>query len=294
MAPISELSHLMNPLASSSQLEISSSQLDGVSRGLEDSIRYQTMLLLQAAGVLLRLPQELIIQAMVIQQRFWVGSDGGSMLEHDAMDVASAVLYLTAKISNHVVSPRQVITAFAFLNFVRPNYELTALHPDITVLVESQYEVRRQLLYEIESQVLRVLGFQIHAVAPHSLCINYLQALDTFPSQGGSQLAQRAFKHLNSAVLSPQLLYLTHQPSTLAASAIYLAARELDTKLPETEWWEVFDVDREELGFLAVALLSLKGFAQREREYWGKRRVPLTVEDLQAEIERRHMLELGT
>ena len=65
------------------QLEATSSQLDGVPRDLEDSIRYRTMLLLQAAGILLRLPQELIAQSMVVQQRFWAGPDGGSMLEHD-------------------------------------------------------------------------------------------------------------------------------------------------------------------------------------------------------------------
>jgi hypothetical protein len=59
------------------------------------------------------------------------------------------------------------------------------------------------------------------------------------------------------------------------------------------EWWEVFDVDREELGFLVVALTSVEGFVVREREVWGKKKVPLTVADLQVEIERRKMLEAG-
>lgn len=63
--------------------------------------------------------------------------------------------------------------------------------------------------------------------------------------------------------------------------------------LPDVEWWEVFDVDREELGFLVVALTSVEGFAAQEREVWARRKVPLTVLDLQAEIERRSMLEAG-
>lgn len=81
---IAEPSHLNNPLATSLQLETSSSQLDGVARGIEDSMRYQTARLTQTAGVLLRLPQEIIAQSIVVLQRFLVGPDGGSMLEHDA------------------------------------------------------------------------------------------------------------------------------------------------------------------------------------------------------------------
>lgn len=84
MAPISELSHLANSLAASSQLETSATQLDGVPRDLEDSVRFETVRLLQAAGILLRLPQEVIAQTIVILYRFWSGPDGGSMLEHDS------------------------------------------------------------------------------------------------------------------------------------------------------------------------------------------------------------------
>lgn len=84
MTPITNLSHLANPIVTSTQLEVSATQLDGVSRDLEDSIRFESARLLQAAGVLLRLPQELIAQSITILYRFWTGADGGSMLEHDA------------------------------------------------------------------------------------------------------------------------------------------------------------------------------------------------------------------
>jgi hypothetical protein len=83
------------------------------------------------------------------------------------------------------------------------------------------------------------------------------------------------------------MLYLTHQPPQLATAAIYLAAREVGIKLPEVEWWEVFDTDREELGFMCVGMLSVDGFAQREREKWEGSRVPMGVEDLLAALKRR-------
>lgn len=37
-----------------------------------------------------------------------------------------------------------------------------------------------------------------------------------------------------------------------------MAARETDTKLPEGSWWEVFDCEREELGFLCLGMGSLE------------------------------------
>jgi hypothetical protein len=94
-------------------------------------------------------------------------------------------------------------------------------------------------------------------------------------------------EHLNTALLSPQMLYLTHQPPQLATAAIYLAAREVNIKLPEVEWWEVFDTNREELGFLCVGMLSVEGFAQQEREKWVGRKVPMNVEAVELELKRR-------
>ena len=141
-----------------------------------------------------------------------------------------------------------------------------------------------------EAQILRKLGFQIHAATPYTLCINYLQALDVLGKTRGNEVARRAFAHLNTALLSPQLLYLTDQPSSLATAAIYLAAREVGIKLPGVEWWEVFDVDREELGFLVVAMLSMEGFALEEQRKWGAKRIPMTVDEVEGELESRRIL----
>lgn len=68
------------------------------------------------------------------------------------------------------------------------------------------------------------------------------------------------------------MLYLTHQPSSLATAAIYLAARETGVKMPDFEWWEVFDCEREELGFLVVGMRSLEGLIKSfEEKEWVKK-----------------------
>ena len=85
MAEVSkETSHLWNALATPAQLAHSNSQNDGVQPDLERSILFAGARLTQAAGIPLRLPQDVIAQAVVIYQRFWLGQYGGSLQEHDA------------------------------------------------------------------------------------------------------------------------------------------------------------------------------------------------------------------
>jgi hypothetical protein len=104
MAPTTtQSSQLANPLASTAQLSSSGSQLDGVPADLEDSIRFAGASLTQAAGILLRLPQEIIAQAVIIFTRFWVGPEGGSLTEYST-EVPS--LPSNSFISNYSNIPR--------------------------------------------------------------------------------------------------------------------------------------------------------------------------------------------
>ncbi|KEQ78698.1 hypothetical protein M438DRAFT_285229 [Aureobasidium pullulans EXF-150] len=290
MAPVIGLSHITNPLATPYQLQNTASELDRIPGDLEVSIRFEGSRLIQAAGVLLHLPQELIAEAIIIFARFWLGPEGGSLAEYHAKDVIAASVYLVTKPSAHPVSPRRLLSVLAYLNKVRPSLDIESaskVAPEDCFLSEGSYQDGRLALIHTEAQMLRILGYQTHVSLPYAICINYLQALDVFTTtENGQALAKKAFAHLNSALFSPQLLYLTHQPPSLATAAIYLAAKNIGVKLPGEEWWEVFDVDREELGFLVVALISMEGFIAEETQKWSKTKVPLTLEDVQAWIDK--------
>jgi hypothetical protein len=73
------LQHLSNALATPEQLSSSSSSIDGVTPDLEASLRFAGAQLTHAAGILLRLSQDIIAQAIVTFTRFWIGPEGGSM-----------------------------------------------------------------------------------------------------------------------------------------------------------------------------------------------------------------------
>jgi hypothetical protein len=167
--------------------------------------------------------------------------------------------------------------------------------PESYYLSESSYITFRNRILNIEGHILHATGFTMHISLPHPLAITYLQALDMFgssqPKGAGPRVAQRAIEYLNTALLSPQMLYLTHQPNALATAAIYLAARDVGAKLPGVEWWEVFDTDREELGFLALGMKSLEAWVRQEMELWGGKTV-VTRTDVKQELGKRRDGEL--
>ena len=150
-------------------------------------------------------------------------------------------------------------------------------------------------MLDCESRILYALSFDTHVSLPHPLAITYLQALD-FLNTSKSTVSKRTLAYLNTALLSPQMLYLTSQPNALAVAAIYNAAKDVGAKMPECEWWEVFDVDREELGFLVVGMRSVDGWGRKMREdverikaetESGRRGGMIRRRDVEGELRRR-------
>ncbi|KAL1836172.1 hypothetical protein VTJ49DRAFT_5481 [Mycothermus thermophilus] len=252
-------------------------------------------------------------------------------------DVSAATLYLVAKLSSHPVSPRDVAYIYTYLlsscsaffhdpSSPPPPPPPPPFGPETTTtttttstpspsekntitpyLSPAAYQSFHARLLHLEGLILAALGFDTHVALPHPLAITYLQALDFFSFHkdgGGSKeagkkaLAARTVAYLNTALLSPQVLYLTHQPPALAVAAVYSAARDVGAKMPECEWWEVFDVEREELGFLVVGMRSVEGWGRKMRGdmkevMGGRERGMLMRKDVEGELKRRGLMIVG-
>ncbi|KAI8961635.1 cyclin-like protein [Daldinia sp. FL1419] len=267
------MAHMTNPLATVDQLYQRTS-FSALPSDLQDAIFFTTQCLTQAAGILLRIPQSVTAQANVVLARYWLVE---SPLSHEFSDVSAAALFLVAKLSSHPCPPRDVCNVYAYL--LSPSSALFGggnagggggsiedkdKDPSSYYLSESAYASLRARILALEARILYSLSFDTHVALPHPLAITYLQALD-FLNLPRADISRRAIAYLNTALLSPQLLYLTHQPHALAVAAIYAAARDAGAKMPACAWWEVFDVDREELGFLVVGMRSLEGWVRKER-----------------------------
>ena len=210
-------------------------------------------------------------------------------------DVSAAAIYMTAKMSSEPQSPRSILNVYAYLlSASSPLHSKSPASsepdPESYYLSEGSYQSARATLLQTECILLRSISFVTQVVLPHHLALTYLQTLGVLPStpnEKSTALAARTLAQLNTALLSPQMLYLTHQPAALAVAAIYLAAREVSVRLANVEWWEVFDVDREELGFLVVALRSCEGWVREESQRWKGKLCPLDLEELEAELKTR-------
>ncbi|KAI1763728.1 cyclin-like protein [Hypoxylon sp. FL1150] len=267
------MAHMSNPLATVEQLYQRTS-FSALPSDLQDIIYYEAQRLTQAAGILLRIPQSVTAQANVVLARFWLAE---SPLSYEFSDTSAAALFLAAKLSAHPCTPRDVCNVYAYLlSSASPFLKGESLEadgkekwdPSSYYLSENAYTLLRERILSLEARVLYTLSFDTHVALPHPLAITYLQALDflDFPKK---DISRRTVAYLNSALLSPQLLYLTHQPNALAVAAVYNAAKDVGAKMPECAWWEVFDVDREELGFLVVGLRSLEGWARKQSENYS-------------------------
>ncbi|KAJ5512563.1 hypothetical protein N7463_002115 [Penicillium fimorum] len=288
------LKHLSNALATPDQLSNSSSSIDNVPSDLETSIRCAGAQLTQAAGVLLHLSQDIIAQAVVIFTRFWLGADGGSLRIYSVKDVSAAALYLTAKLSFQPTSPRSVLNVYTFLLsqnasplwFVRQSgAPETPPSPETYILSEGGYQSARLVLLRTETIILRTLGFDTHVALPHTIALTYLQTLARCGSTGHSTPQC-------GTALTPASL--CHSPTKCPRRGCHLPrVTRGGVKLVDGEWWEVFDVDREELGFLVVGMKSTEGFMRAEVNQWKNKAIPMAVDEVDAEIERRRMMEEG-
>lgn len=278
MALNNDLSPLINPLISSRNLLAYFRKHE--SRDLADVALFKVSLLTQVAGVLLRLPQEIIAVSIILLQRYITTAADNNLddisfsAESQNVVASAACIFLAAKQSLYPLAPRSVINVYgllasstnSLLDFVNKSgspIRLSETAPPVKdhYVSEGTYQVRRDQLFMKEKQILVALAFDTKVCLAYNLALTYLQAL----SSSSQTLAARVLARLNSALLSPQFLHLTHQPHALAVAAIYLAARELEFPLVDEEiaWWEVFDVGREELGFLVLSLSSLEAFVDR-------------------------------
>ncbi|KAI0509272.1 cyclin [Xylaria bambusicola] len=286
------MAHMTNPLATVDQLYKRTSSFGALPSDLQDAIFFATQSLTQAAGLLLRLPQSVTARANVVLARYWLEEP---LLANEFSDVSAASLFLVSKLSTHPSRPRDVINVYTYL--LSPSSPLFRSPPSPTVdkpsfyISDSEFDACRRRVMRIEARMLYVLGFDTHVALPHGLAVTYLQALDFCGDASRARITRRVVAYLNTALLSPQMLYLTHQPNALAVAAIYSAARdaEIGAKMPECPWWEVFDVDREELGFLVVGMRSLEGLVRKlgeDFEGFGKGGM-VTRKDIAVEMTRR-------
>ncbi|DAZ95627.1 TPA: hypothetical protein N0F65_002256 [Lagenidium giganteum] len=230
-------------------LRNSPSRQDGISEEVEADHRFWGCELIQEAGVLLKLPQVVVVTAETLLHRFYSRK---SLKDFDAFRVAIGCLFLAAKVEEHAKRIREVLSVF-YAIYRRRRWQRRLLQQQLLDLDSDVYCLWKDWLVMVERQVLIDLGFSLYNIMehPHKYILYYVKVLDL-----SKQLAQKAWNFLNDSLRID--VCTRFRPEVIACAAIHLAARVEQVKLPEAPaWWKLFDVEEKQLLAVSDAILAM-------------------------------------
>ncbi|KAG9353115.1 hypothetical protein JZ751_017691 [Albula glossodonta] len=160
---------LDNCLLSTERLERSPSAEQGLPPDTEEQLRTQGCELIQAAGILLRLPQVAMATGQILFQRFFYCK---SFIRHCVETVAMACVHLASKIEEEPRRVRDVLNVFHRLKHSKDSRTFLPL------ALDANYISMKSQVIKAERRVLKELGFCVHVKHPHKIIVMYLQVLE--------------------------------------------------------------------------------------------------------------------
>nr|XP_058921013.1 cyclin-L2 isoform X3 [Kogia breviceps] len=210
---------LENCLLPDDKLRFTPSMSSGLDTDTETDLRVVGCELIQAAGILLRLPQH----------------------------VSMACVHLASKIEEAPRRIRDVINVFHRLRHLREKKK------PVPLLLDQDYVNLKNQIIKAERRVLKELGFCVHVKHPHKIIVMYLQVLEC---ERNRPLAQTSWNYMNDSLRTD--VFVRFQPESIACACIYLAARTLEIPLPSRpHWFLLFGATEEEIQEICLKILQL-------------------------------------
>ncbi|GAB5576716.1 cyclin-L1 isoform X1 [Prionailurus iriomotensis] len=245
------------------------SMQDGLDLPSETDLRILGCELIQAAGILLRLPQVAMATGQVLFHRFFYSK---SFVKHSFEIVAMACINLASKIEEAPRRIRDVINVFHHLRQLRGKRATSYIYQSLgdvewyiemklsswqqtpsPLILDQNYINTKNQVIKAERRVLKELGFCVHVKHPHKIIVMYLQVLECERNQ---TLVQTAWNYMNDSLRTN--VFVRFQPETIACACIYLAARALQIPLPtRPHWFLLFGTTEEEIQEICIETLRL-------------------------------------
>ncbi|CAF9922060.1 MAG: hypothetical protein GOMPHAMPRED_002479 [Gomphillus americanus] len=190
-------------------------------------------------GIMLKLPQITLATASVFLHRFFMRY---SMIEDRAAgrahqhyySIAATCLFLATKVEENCRKMKDLVVACVRVAQKEPNKEVDEQ--------DKEFWRWRDVLLQLEDVLLETLCFDLSLESPYKLLYTFLVH---FQEENNKQLRNAAWAFVNDSCPTP--LCLLYPARTIAAAAIYAAARHCDVKLMDDEqgrpWWEVAGSD---------------------------------------------------
>uniref|UniRef100_A0A8C7R882 Cyclin-L2 n=1 Tax=Oncorhynchus mykiss TaxID=8022 RepID=A0A8C7R882_ONCMY len=235
---------LDNCLLPLERLQQSPSAEHGLSADTEEQLRMRGCELIQAAGILLRLPQVAMATGQILFQRFYYCK---SFVRHCAEMVAMACVHLASKIEEEPRRVRDVLNVFYHLKHSKGK------RAQVPMPLDASYISAKAQVIKTERRVLKELGFCVHVKHPHKIIVMYLQVLEC---EKNTKLVQTAWNYMNDSLRTD--VFLRFSAETVACACIYLSARTLQIPLPDQPpWFLLFGASEEDLREICGRILRL-------------------------------------
>ncbi|KAJ8360714.1 hypothetical protein SKAU_G00172390 [Synaphobranchus kaupii] len=216
----------------------------GLPLDTEEQLRTRGCELIQAAGILLRMPQVAMATGQILFQRFFYCK---SFIRHCVETVAMACVHLASKIEEEPRRVRDVLNVFHRLKHSKGSRTFLPLPLD------ANYISMKSQVIKAERRVLKELGFCVHVKHPHKIIVMYLQVLEC---EKNAKLVQMAWNYMNDSLRTD--VFLRFSAETVACACIYLSARSLQIPLPDQPpWFWLFGATEEDLREICHRILRL-------------------------------------
>ncbi|KAM3877779.1 cyclin-L1-like [Diretmus argenteus] len=226
------------------RLQNSPSAEHGLCADTEEQLRMRGCEMIQAAGILLRLPQVAMATGQILFQRFYYCK---SFVRHCAEMVAMACVHVASKIEEEPRRVRDVLNVFHHLKNSK------AGKTRVPMPLDASYINMKAQVIKAERQLLKELGFCVHVKHPHKIIVMYLQVLEC---EKNPKLVQTAWNYMNDSLRTD--VFLRFSAETVACACIYLSARLLQIPLPDQPpWFQLFGALEEDLKNICRRILRL-------------------------------------
>uniref|UniRef100_A0A7S0N432 Cyclin-like domain-containing protein n=1 Tax=Pyramimonas obovata TaxID=1411642 RepID=A0A7S0N432_9CHLO len=244
-------------------LEPGPSRHDGLPLQEETVHRLNMGMLLQTAGSMLGLPQQVLLTAAIFMQRFYAKR---SRVTFEPEFIVSTCLYLASKLEDfprrisdvvnvihrlqHAPAERPIPSAIDKLSGRSKSQSEDTDLP--AVLTGKAYYHAKDRLIKYEQSILRAADFKVDIEQPHKYLLLYCRTIRA--SQALTQLACGA---LNDCIVYTSL-YLRYPPAILAGGALNFAVLLLEVAqdMPP-EWWLPLNLDMSLLASIGDELVDM-------------------------------------
>ena len=205
--------------------------LDGLTPEKERENRSKGVNFILQVGIMLKLPQITLATASVFLHRFYMRH---SMQVYHYYSMAATCLFLAYKVEECVRKMRELVVACVRVAQKDPHKNVDEQ--------DKEYWRWRDNILQYEDLLLEAICFDLSLEPPYKTLFDLLMQ---FEQGDNKRLRNAAWAFVNDSCLTT--LCLLFPSRTIAASALYAAAKHCDVAFPDDArgrpWWEAIGID---------------------------------------------------